>query len=238
MPAFIPNTIDSILLDVIVEPDPEDLSGRHPSCPPTGCWEHRLKPGPQGYRLVRLQQKPHRLHRLVYETLCGPIPGGLQLDHLCRNRGCCNPWHLEPVPSRVNTLRGETLQAKNAAKTHCLRGHALAGENLIVRPDGTRNCRECRRERARQSHQRNLDVRRERSRLYKERNREALREYARRYRSEHLEACRERNRECERRRYARKKALLGAQSACLVEAVTLLGAARQLSLQFDDVASG
>lgn len=88
-------------------------------------------------------QKQMGAHRWSYESLVGPIPPGLQLDHLCRNRSCVNPAHLEPVTQRENTLRGDTFQARNAAKTHCPRGHLLAGDNLRWSPPGHRSCREC-----------------------------------------------------------------------------------------------
>ncbi len=83
-------------------------------------------------------------HRYAFELLVGPIPSGLQLDHLCRNPSCVNPAHLEPVTARVNTLRGNTVTAANAAKTHCLRGHPLSGHNLLLRKDNSsRTCRVC-----------------------------------------------------------------------------------------------
>jgi len=69
----------------------------------------------------------------------------LQLDHLCRNRTCCNPAHLELVTGRENLLRGDTLAAANAAKTHCIQGHPLADDNLYVANNGARTCRTCQR---------------------------------------------------------------------------------------------
>jgi hypothetical protein len=77
------------------------------------------------------------------QSLVGAIPDGLELDHLCRNRRCVNPVHLEPVTPRVNTLRGNTLQAKNAAKTHCDHGHEFTKDNTYIRRNGARTCREC-----------------------------------------------------------------------------------------------
>ena len=84
---------------------------------------------------------PHafRAHRIAYQALVGPIPDGLQLDHLCRNRSCCNPAHLEPVTGRTNVLRGDTVTARNAAKTHCARGHVFDAIDC----DGARFCRVC-----------------------------------------------------------------------------------------------
>lgn len=81
-------------------------------------------------------------HRFFYERLVGPIPEGLQLDHLCRVRNCVNPEHLEPVTGRVNTLRGTSPVAQRAKQTHCLNGHPLVGSNLI-NSKPTRQCRIC-----------------------------------------------------------------------------------------------
>lgn len=88
-------------------------------------------------------------HRVVYELLAGPIPEGETLDHLCRNRACVNPGHLEPVSRGENTMRGDTIAAANAAKTHCKRGHGLHGDNLepYALRRGKRACVTCRRAR-------------------------------------------------------------------------------------------
>lgn len=86
-------------------------------------------------------------HRYAYETLVGPVPEGLELDHLCRVRACCNPAHLEPVTRRTNQLRGQTVGARNASVTKCPQGHAYDAENTyIYPPKGSRHCRECSRE--------------------------------------------------------------------------------------------
>lgn len=84
-------------------------------------------------------------HRVAYRAVVGPIADGLVIDHLCRTRACVNPSHLEPVTNRVNILRGDTIMAANAAKTHCPQGHEYTPENTI--PSGTnglgRSCRKC-----------------------------------------------------------------------------------------------
>lgn len=87
------------------------------------------------------------VHRVAYELLVAPIPAGLQIDHLCRNRSCWNPHHLEVVTSRENTLRGKSFAARHAAQTHCHLGHPFDDVNTRIRPDGSRLCRACERTR-------------------------------------------------------------------------------------------
>lgn len=109
------------------------------------CWEWTGAHNRNGYGTFRVGgagTSPAQAHRYSYELLVGPIPPGLSLDHLCRNRGCVNPSHLEPVTGRVNTLRGVSFAAENAAKTHCLRGHEFTPENIIPRAKA-RQCRAC-----------------------------------------------------------------------------------------------
>ena len=84
-----------------------------------------------------------RAHRIAYELRFGPVPVGMQLDHLCGNRRCVNPTHLQCVTPRENTLRGRSLSAVRARRTHCPRGHPLAGENVYRWP-GRPNARYCR----------------------------------------------------------------------------------------------
>jgi hypothetical protein len=115
--------------------------------PNTGCW---LWDGPlnKGYGALRVgtvragDRRRVEAHKFSYELHKGPVPAGLEIDHLCRVRCCVNPDHLEAVTHRENIRRGNTFAAKNAAKTHCLRGHDLAVEGY-VRWDGRRQCRAC-----------------------------------------------------------------------------------------------
>jgi len=111
------------------------------------CWQWVGTKTQNGYGLFAVKaDAPVRIvgaHRAVYELLIGPIPENLTIDHLCRNRACVNPWHMEVVTSRENTLRGNAPAAINARKTHCKRGHPLSGGNLYARKDRRRECRAC-----------------------------------------------------------------------------------------------
>lgn len=108
-----------------------------------GCWLWRGSLNHNGYGQFSISTTNNRAHRVAYHWLVGEIPEGLELDHLCRVRHCVNPAHLEPVTPRVNMLRGDSVAAINARKTHCVRGHVLAGRNVRIESDGGRRCRAC-----------------------------------------------------------------------------------------------
>lgn len=104
---------------------------------PCWLWQGRLTES--GYARFSLKDRETRVHRASYEAFVGPIPPELVIDHLCRNRSCVNPTHLEPVSTRENVRRGE-----RACVTHCPRGHEYTPENTYICARGTRSCRECR----------------------------------------------------------------------------------------------
>lgn len=85
----------------------------------------------------------YRAHRVAYEWLVGSIPAGLQIDHLCRNRACVNPDHMEPVTRKENIARGFSLSARRKRQTHCQRGHEFDPVNTYIDKLGRRNCRTC-----------------------------------------------------------------------------------------------
>lgn len=107
-----------------------------------GCWEWSGTIGAKGYGRCRWNGKYMNSHRAVYEILKGAVSSELQLDHLCRNRACVNPDHLEPVSPKINVLRGEGLAAKNAKKTHCPKNHEYSKENTYILRNH-RYCKEC-----------------------------------------------------------------------------------------------
>lgn len=121
---------------------------------PEGCWEWTPNLKPNGYGRLQVggrEGKEFYAHRFSYAAFNGPVPGGLQVDHLCRNRACCNPDHLEAVSCRENLMRGQTLTASRAAQTHCMHGHEFTTENIRRSKNGTRHCRTCDLRRARES---------------------------------------------------------------------------------------
>ncbi|MGH7723418.1 MAG: HNH endonuclease signature motif containing protein [Candidatus Dormibacteria bacterium] len=109
-----------------------------------GCWEWiGGKEHGYGSFRVRTGERMTQAHRWAYELLIGPIPEGLEPDHLCRNRSCVRPDHLEAVTPKINVLRGVSPSAIAAAATHCPRGHPYDEANTY-HWRGARHCRTCR----------------------------------------------------------------------------------------------
>lgn len=158
-----------------------------------GCWEWTHYVESNGYARLWVDGKNVGAHRWSYEYHVGPIPNGLHIDHLCRNRACVNPEHLEPVTCAENIRRGEAAEAareRGQRTTHCPKGHPYDEANTYTFPSGARACRVCKREAARRSYQR---------------NREAVIARAAEWRLANLDRAREIARETQRRRRAKKK---------------------------------
>jgi len=108
------------------------------------CWLWMAGLCSGGYGQFRISTERKTVaHRFAYEQMVGPVPDGLQLDHLCRVKRCVNPSHLEPVTGRVNTLRSSGPTAMHARQTHCKRGHEFTSENTWLTKAGHRVCSTC-----------------------------------------------------------------------------------------------
>lgn len=125
-----------------------------------GCWIWTGTINSGGYGVFRTggQSAPYLgAHRVVWQELVGPIPEGLELDHLCKVRHCVNPDHLEPVTPAVNQARSASFSSLNRRKEACRHGHPLSGDNLYVTPKGFRQCRTCRKV-AQERHRRKREI--------------------------------------------------------------------------------
>jgi hypothetical protein len=104
-----------------------------------GCWNWTGGINLAGYgRFTPVGSMHKYAHRWLYETVVEPVPAGLQLDHLCFNRRCVNPDHLEPVTAQENMRRNAWTR-----RTSCVHGHEFTPENTYIRRSGSRQCRAC-----------------------------------------------------------------------------------------------
>lgn len=111
---------------------------------PGGCWEWSGTHNTHGYGMVWFDGRMRVTHVVVYEALVGPVPDGLELDHVCENKGCCNPdpAHLEPVTHAENGRRSKYARRRRE-QTRCARGHEFTSDNTYVTKRGGRSCRTC-----------------------------------------------------------------------------------------------
>lgn len=127
--------------------------------PNSGCWLWTGICDIDGYGKINIRHRQRKAHRVAYEEVVGPIPIGLELDHLCRVRCCVNPKHLEPVTHLENMRRavwpekrgpnGWDIGSLWRSKENCPQGHSYSGDNLYIsppnkrEPNGARHCRIC-----------------------------------------------------------------------------------------------
>jgi len=117
------------------------------------CWEFK---GALGHGYGRVSMPPGKsalVHRVVYQSLVGPLPSRIELDHLCKNTKCCNPAHLEP--------KTHSVHMKKNKKDHCINGHLRTAENTLYLPNGKRKCLICKRIQEKERYQANIEYRRE-----------------------------------------------------------------------------
>lgn len=106
---------------------------------PFGCWQWSARRDRDGYGVIKVSGAPKAAHRVAYATFTGALDPAMQLDHLCHNRACVNPDHLEPVTTQVNTARG--VKPNRGA---CPNGHPRSSDNVYTTPQGHKTCRPCR----------------------------------------------------------------------------------------------
>lgn len=122
----------------------------------SACWVHS-KPASHGYAMIRSRGRRWRLHVLAFVTYRGQIPEGHEVDHLCRVTRCWRPDHLEAVTHQENARRSAG-PAGRWRNTHCVHGHKFTPENTYVSPNGTRHCKRCGCDRAREYYRRRKEA--------------------------------------------------------------------------------
>lgn len=134
----------------------------------SGCWIWKGALDKEGYGIFSIGKKNKRAQRLSYEHWNGKLIKNLTIDHLCRNRACVNPEHLEQVTNKENLARGQGFGALNSKKTHCPKGHPLSGENLYQRSDGRRVCWICKKETDRKIYHKDVEKYRDKAKIYRQ----------------------------------------------------------------------
>jgi hypothetical protein len=135
-----PHTVDALPARFLAKVQVDD----------NGCWRWTASRTPAGYGRIGRGRRGEGwtiAHRFAYEHVFGPVPDGLELDHLCRVRHCANPWHVEPVTHAENVARGR--QGNGAGRCRAGR-HQWTSDNIYVEGDGIQRCRPCRQEWERQ----------------------------------------------------------------------------------------
>lgn len=134
----------------IPTPASERFHSKYEIDPVTGCWNWTAARGDHGYGTIGetvapMKRKTLLAHRLSYEMHKGPIPEGLVVDHICNNRGCVNPDHLQAITNLENINRSPSPEVQRRLANRCIRGHDLTDpEILYIRPDtGRRQCKAC-----------------------------------------------------------------------------------------------
>lgn len=122
---------------------PDRISTKIMPVTESGCWIWLGSCTPGGYGKSRWMLRDQYIHRITFQFFIGPIQEGLQIDHLCRVRPCCNPYHLEQMTPFENIMSGIGFGALNKQKAHCVNGHPYSGINLRTHPNGYRRCKAC-----------------------------------------------------------------------------------------------
>ncbi len=122
------------------------------------CWEWSAYKNAKGYGVIGDGRKTRLSHRVSYEIHFGKIPDGLLICHKCDNPGCNRPDHLflgTPADNTRDMVEKKRIKGRSSIlrnRTHCPEGHLFAGDNLFIESDGSRRCRECKRQRSRELH--------------------------------------------------------------------------------------
>lgn len=136
---------DYFTVDSLTESELERLFAKIVADPATGCWNWNGCRAGRGYGQIKFRRRMVYVHRLMYAWVFSPLPTGIgkhipTVDHMCENLLCCNPLHLQVLSQRDNILKGGSISAKYALRTHCKKGHPLDGMNAK-----SRYCKTCNR---------------------------------------------------------------------------------------------